>query len=165
MADDADDLRDDVAGLLNLNGVADAKPELADEVLVVEGRTGHRRTGKKDGVEAGRRGQHAGAAHSHLDAAQGRLLDLGRVLEGDGPPGKFVGGTHLRALGEIIDLDDCTVHVEVELRTVLADLLDLPDGILDVVDDMVAGRDRKAEALEVIEALCMGGQLFAPHLL
>ena len=44
-----------------------------------------------------------------------RLLDLGRVLEGDGPPGEFVGRTHLRALGEIIDLDDRTVHVEVEL--------------------------------------------------
>lgn len=115
VVDDADDLRDDVAGLPHLNGVADAKPELADEVLVVEGRTSHRRTGKKDGVEAGRRGQHAGAAHSHLDAAQGRLLDLGRVLEGDGPPGEFVGRTHLRALGEIIDLDDRTVHVEVEL--------------------------------------------------
>ena len=115
VVDDADDLRDDVAGLPHLNGVADAKPELADKILVVEGRTGHRRTGKKDGVEAGRRGQHAGAAHSHLDAAQGRLLDLGRVLEGDGPPGEFVGGTHLRALGEIIDLDDRTVHVEIEL--------------------------------------------------
>ena len=30
---------------------------------------------------------------------------------------------------------------------------------------MVAGRDRKAETLEVIEALCVGGQLLAPHLL
>ena len=31
MADDADDLRDDVAGLPHLNDIADAKPELADE--------------------------------------------------------------------------------------------------------------------------------------
>ena len=113
--DDADDLRDDVAGLLNLNGVADAKPELADEVLVVEGRTGHRRTGKKDGVEAGGRGQYACAAHSDLDVAQGRLLDFGRILERDGPAGELVGRAHQVALGEVIDLDDRTIHVEIEL--------------------------------------------------
>ena len=34
--DDADDLRDDVAGFPHLNGIADAEAELADEILVVE---------------------------------------------------------------------------------------------------------------------------------
>ena len=113
--DDADDLRDDVAGFPHLNGIADAEAELADEILVVEGRAGHRRTGEEDRVEAGRRGQYAGAAHSDLDAAQGRLLDFGRILERDGPAGELVGRAHPIALGEVIDLDDRAVHVEIEL--------------------------------------------------
>ena len=113
--DDADDLRDDIAGFPHLNGIADAEAELADEILVVEGRAGHRRTGEEDRVEAGGRGQYACAAHSDLDAAQGRLLDFGRILERDGPAGELVGRAHQVALGEVIDLDDCTIHVEIEL--------------------------------------------------
>ena len=81
----------------------------------MEGRAGHRRTGEEDRVEAGRRGQHTGAAHSDLDAAQDRLFDFGRILEGDGPAGELVGRTHQIALGEVIDLDDRTIHVEIEL--------------------------------------------------
>ena len=115
VADNADDLRDDVAGFPHLNGIADAEAELADEILVVEGRAGHRRTGEEDRVEAGRRGQYACAAHSDLDAAQGRLLDFGRILERDGPAGELVGRAHQVALGEVIDLDDRTIHVEIEL--------------------------------------------------
>ena len=113
--DDADDLRDDVAGFPHLNGIADAEAELADEILVVEGRAGHRRTGEEDRVEAGGRGQYACAAHSNLDAAQGRLLDFGRILERDGPAGELVGRAHQVALSEVIDLDDRTIHVEIEL--------------------------------------------------
>ena len=94
VVDDADDLRDDVAGLPHLNGVADAKPELADEVLVVEGGAGYRGACQKYRVKAGGGGEHAGASHSYLDAAQGGLLDLRRVLEGDGPAREFVGRTH-----------------------------------------------------------------------
>ena len=45
--DDADDLRDDVAGFPHLNGIADAEAELADEILVVEGRAGHRPSREK----------------------------------------------------------------------------------------------------------------------
>ena len=115
VADNADDLRDDVAGFPHLNGIADAETELADEILVVEGRAGHRRTGEEDRVEAGGRGQYACAAHSDLDAAQGRLLDFGRILERDGPAGELVGRAHQVALGEVIDLDDRTIHVEIEL--------------------------------------------------
>ena len=113
MMGDSDDLRDDIARLAHLNGVPDAQPELPDKVLVVEGGASYRSACQKHRVKAGGRGKHAGAPHGNLDAAQGSLFDLRRVLEGDSPAREFVGGTHQFPLGKIVYLDDGTVHVKI----------------------------------------------------
>ena len=165
MAGHTDDLRNDITRLAHLNGIPDAEAELMDEVLVVERRTRYGSPRQKDWVKAGRRGQNACAANGYFDAAQRRLLDLRRVLERNGPARKFVGRTHQIALCKSIYFDDGTVHIKIELRTVLADLLDLSNGVFDVVHHVIARRDRQAQALEVVQTLCMGGQFLAADLL
>ena len=90
-----------------------------------------RKTGSKSG--GGR--QDTGAANRHINAAQNRFLDLRWVLECNGPAREFVGGTHQIALCEIVDLDDRTVHIKIELGTILADLFDFRDGILNIMND------------------------------
>ena len=165
MMGDPDDLRDDIARLAHLNGVPDAQPELPDEVLVVEGGAGYRSTCQKHRVKAGGGGKHAGAPHSHLDAAQGGLLDLRRVFEGDGPAREFVGGTHQLPLRKIVHLDNSTVHVKIQLGAVLPDVLNLGNGVLDIMHHMVARRYRQAKAFEVIQTFGVLGQGLAPDLL
>ena len=165
MMGDPDDLRDDIARLAHLNGISDAQPELPDKILVMEGGAGYRGARQKHRVKAGGRGKHAGATHSHLDAAQGSLFDLRRVLEGDGPAREFVGGTHQFPLGKIVYLDDGTVHVKIQLCTVLADILNLRNGVLDIMHYMVARRYGQAKALEVIQAFGVLGQGLALDLL
>ena len=165
MAGHTDDLRNDITRLAHLNGIPDAEAELTDEVLVVERRTRYGSPRQKDRVKAGRRGQNACAANGYFDAAQRRLLDLWRVLECNGPAREFVGRTHQIALCKSIYFDDGTVHIKIELRTVLADLLDLSNGVFDVVHHVIARRDRQAQALEVVQTLCMGSQFLAADLL
>ena len=132
---------------------------------IVQGGAGDRCARQKDRVKSGRGCQHAGAAHGNFDAVQGRLLDFRRVLERDGPAREFIGRTHPVTLCKIVHLDHGTVHVKVEGRTALADLLDLCNGGFDVVHHMVAGRDRQPKALEVIQTFGVGRQLLAADLL
>ena len=165
MMGDPDDLRDDIACLTHLNGIPDAQPELPDKVLVVEGGAGYRGACQKYRVKAGSGGKHAGASHSYLDAAQGGLLDLRRVLEGNSPAREFVGRTHQLPLGKIVHLDNRTVHVKIQLGTVLADVLNLGNGVLDIVHHMVARRHGQTKALEVIQTFGVLGQGLATDLL
>ena len=165
MMGDPDDLRDDIARLAHLNGVPDAQPELPDKVLVVEGGASYRGTCQKHRVEAGGGGKHAGAANGHLDAAQGGLLDLRRVFEGNGPAREFVSRTHQLPLGKIVHLDNGTVHIEIQLCTILADVLDLRNGVLDIMHHMVARRYRQTKAFEVIQTFGVLGQGLTPDLL
>ena len=160
-----DHFRDDIPRLAHLNGIADAKSELLDEIFVVERSPGDGGAGQKDRVKAGRRRQNTGAANGHLDAAEHRFLDFGRVFEGNGPARKFIGGTHAIPLRKMVDLDDRTIHIEIELGAILADLVDLRNGILDVVDDVVPGRDGQTEALEIIQTFGVGRQRVATDLL
>ena len=165
MMGDPDDLRDNIARFAHLNGVPDAQPELSDEVLVVESGASYRSACQKHRVKAGGGGKHTGAPHSHLDAAQGGLLDLRRVFEGDGPAREFVGGTHQLPLRKIVHLDNSTVHVKVQLGAVLPDVLNLGNGVLDIMHHMVARRYRQAKAFEVIQTFGVLGQGLAPDLL
>ena len=97
-------------------------------------------------------GKHTGAGPTgNFFDAQSGLLDLRRVLEGDGPAWEFVGGTHQLPLRKIVHLDNSTVHVEIKLGAVLPDVLDFGNGVLDIMHHMVARRYRQAKALEVIQ--------------
>ena len=131
----------------------------------MEGSAGYRSTCQKHRVKAGGGGKHAGAANGHLDAAQGGLLDLRRVFEGNGPAREFVGRTHQLPLRKIVHLDNGTVHVKIQLGAVLPDVLNLGNGVLDIMHHMVARRYRQAKTFEVIQAFGVLGQSLAPDLL
>ena len=136
-----------------------------DEILVVEGGAGDGGACQKNRVEAGRGGQHTRTAHSHLNAAESRLLDFRRILERNGPAREFIGGAHQIALCKTVHLNDRTIHIKIQFGTVLSDLLDLGNGIFHVVNNVVAWRDGQAKALQIIEAFGVGRQLLAADLL
>ena len=89
VADHADHLGDDLPGLAHLDGVADAQAQLLDDLPVVEGGPGNGGARQQDRLKRGGGSQHAGAAHVDLDIQQAGLLDLWRIFEGNGPPGKL----------------------------------------------------------------------------
>ena len=165
MPDHTDDFWNDIARLTHLNGVANAEAKLFDEILVVQSGAGNGGAGEENRVKTSGGRQHTGAANRHINAAQNRFLDLRWVLECNGPAREFIGGAHQIALCEIVDLDDRAVHIKIELGTILADLFDLRDGILNIMNDVVARRDREAQTLEVIQTFGVGGQLLAANLL
>ena len=161
----ADDFRNDIPGLPHLNGVPDAQTQLVDEILIVKGRPRHSGAREEYRIKTRRRRQDTGTAHSNFNAAQGRFLDFRRIFEGNRPARKFVGGTHQIPLSKIVDLDDRAVHIKVQTGTVLTDLFDLRNGILNVVDDVVPRRHRQAQTLQIIQTLGMGRQLLPADLL
>ena len=88
-------LGDDVARPLDDHGIALAHVEFADFVLVVQGGAAHHHPAHADGLQFGHRGQHAGAAHLNVDAAQGGARLTGRELPGHGEtrsPGRVAQG-------------------------------------------------------------------------
>ena len=165
MAGHTDDLRDDITRFAHLNGISDTQTQLTDKIFIVKGGTGNRGTCQKHRVKAGSGSQNAGAPHADFNTAQCSLLDLGRIFERNGPAREFVGGAQQFPLCKVVHLDHGTVHIKIQCCTVLADLLDLCNGILDIVHDMITRGDRQAQTLEVVEAFGMAGQFPAPHLL
>ena len=107
----------------------------------MKGGTGNRGTCQKHRVKAGGGSQNAGASHADFNTAQCSLLDLGRILERNGPAREFVGGSQQFPLCKVVHLDHSTVHIKIQCCTVLADLLDLCNGILDIVHDMITRGD------------------------
>ena len=161
----ADHLGDDLPCLPHLDGIPDAQTQLPDKVLVVQRRPGHGGARQGDRLKGSRRGQHAGAAHRHLDVQQFGLLDLGGILECDSPPREFGGGAQLGPLGQAVHLDHRAVHVEPQGCTLCADLLDLRNGVLDVVHQVIPGRHRQPQLFQIVQAGGMAGQFHPPHLL
>ena len=165
MAGHTDDLRDDITCFAHLNGISDTQTQLTDKIFIVKGGTGNRGTCQKHRVKTGSGSQNAGASHADFNTAQCGLLDLGRILERNGPAREFVGGSQQFPLCKVVHLDHSTVHIKIQCCTVLADLLDLCNGILDIVHNMITRGDWQAQTLEVVEAFGVAGQLPAPHLL
>ena len=165
VAGHTNDLRNDITRLAHLNGISDTQTQLTDKIFIVKGGTGNCGSCQKHRVKAGGGSQNAGASHADFNTAQCSLLDLGRILERNGPAREFVGGTHQFPLCKVVHLDHGTVHIKIQCGTVLADLLDLCNGILDIVHDMITRGDRQTQTLEVVKAFGMAGQLLAPHLL
>ena len=118
----AENLRNDVAGALHDDRIADADVLARDLVLVMQGRVLHHDAADGDGIELGDRGQRAGAAHLDVDVAQ----DRGRLLGG-----KFVSdGVARRARDEAepllevepVELVDDAVDIVVEPRAPALDI-------------------------------------------
>ena len=110
-----DDSRDDVAGLLDDDGVAFAQVLAGDVLGVVQRRHRDRRAGDEDRLEHGVGRVRARASDVHLDPQQPRVLLLRRELERGRPARKLGGGAEPLAQREVVDLDDDAVGVELEL--------------------------------------------------
>ena len=103
--DRADDLRDDVAGLLEDDPVADPDVLAPDLVEVVEGRPGDGRAGDLDRRHVGDRRERPGPADVRDDVLDERLDLLRRELEGDRPARRPADHPEARLLVEPVDLD------------------------------------------------------------
>ncbi|MNT16590.1 hypothetical protein D3C72_1517020 [compost metagenome] len=164
--DHADDLRDDVAGALQDDRVADAHVLAGDLVLVVQGGVADHDAADRDGVQTGDRGQRAGAADLDVDAFQhGRGL-LRRELVGDGPTG--AAGDEAEALLPVqpVDLINHAVDVVAEAGAVgFQSAIDRDEtfGALDAGRAVVDLKTPAAEGLQrAVLGVGEGGRGLAP---
>ena len=111
---DAENLRNDVAGALDDHRVADAHVLARDLVLVVQRGVLHDDAADGDRLELGDRRQRAGAADLDLDVAEdgGRLL--GGEFVGDGPARRARDEAEALLQIEAVDLVDDAVDVVAE---------------------------------------------------
>ena len=146
---DAEDLRDDLAGLLDADGVAFADVLAGDLVGVVQGRSGDGRAGQQDGIEFGDGRDGAGATDLHADLAEDGLGLVGRELERHGPVRELARRSGATLVFEAVDLHHGAVGREGEVAPEDVELLDgLPGGVHALLDfDVVA--DGEAPVLEL----------------
>ena len=115
LADDADDLRDDLAGLFDQDVVAQAQVEALDLIPVVQRRPRHRGAGQLHRLEQRHRGDGAGAADVDLDVQHTRGRLLGGELVGDRPPRRAAGLAEFGVQGQFVYLDHQTVDLVLEV--------------------------------------------------
>ena len=111
----------------------------------MQARAGNAGARKEDRVKHSRRGQHAGAANGDLDIAHDAFLDLGRILERNGPPRELVRAAQGAAGGQVVDLDDRAVNVKFQRAAGTADGFNFFNSILDILKHAVPRRDRETQ--------------------
>ena len=114
VGDDAEDLRDHVAGPLQHHGVADADVLAGDLVLVVQRGAGDDDAADIDRLKPCDRGQRAGAADLDVDLFEQRDGLLGGEFPGDGPAWGAADEAHSALQREVVDFVDDAVDVVVE---------------------------------------------------
>ncbi len=119
---DPDDLRDDVAGALDDDGVADADILARDLVLVVQGGALHDDAADGDRLERRDRGQRALPADRDQDVAQHRLRLLGRKFVRERPARRAADHAEPLLQREIVDLVDDAVDVVGQRRAIGGDV-------------------------------------------
>ena len=152
----ANDLGDDVAGLLEDDPVADPDVLAPDLVEVVEGRPRDRRARDLDRRHVRDRRQRPGPTDVRDDVLDERLDLLGRELEGDRPARRPADHPEPGLLVEPIDLDDDAVGLVREVVARLAPALGEVDDALDVESRLVVRVDREAERRETRQRLGLG---------
>ena len=125
-----DDLRDDVACLLNENGVPDSDIALADIVDVMERRGGNGRAGELYRFKNGARREYARPAHLNDDVGEPCRLALRRKFIGDRPFRRAGILADLDSFRKVVDLDDDPVDIEGERAPQRAEPLDMCDDFL-----------------------------------
>ena len=147
---DAEDLRDDLAGLLDADGVAFTDILAGDFVGVVQRRARDGRAGQQDGVEFGDGRDGTGAADLHADLAEDGLGLVGRELERHGPVGELARRTGASLVFEAVDLHHRAVGREGKVAAKDVELLNrLPRGVHALLDiDVVTNGE--APGLELV---------------
>jgi len=115
LCNDADDGRNDFAGLFDDYAVADADVFAFDLVFVVERGALNNRSGELHRFKFGDGRQHAGAADLDGDFLEKRFGLLRLVFIGDGPARAFRGRAECFIEIALVDFDDAAVHFEREL--------------------------------------------------
>ncbi len=161
----AEDLGDHVAGLAQDDRVAGAHVLALDLVVVVQRGVLDGRAGDLGRLHDAVRRHAAGAADVDPDLQQLGVDLLGRVLEGDRPPGRAAGRAEAALEGHIVDLDhdavDLVGHDRVAVLAGVGDVaLDLGEGRHD--PDLVA--DRQAPGGERLVGVRLGLRLEAAPL-
>ena len=118
---DFENLRDDVAGALHDDRVADAHVLARDLVLVVQRRVGDDDAADRDRLQLGDRRQRAGAADLDLDRLDDRRRPLGGEFVRDRPARAARDEAEPLLQREVVDLVDDAVDVVAERRALRLD--------------------------------------------
>src|SRR5690348_12704584 len=161
---DLDQLGDDVAGAPDHDRVADPHVLAPQFVLVVERDVGDRRATDEDRLQSRRGREHARAAHVHADAFHLGALLLRRELVRDGKARRARDVAELLLPIEPVHLVDHAVDREGQRRALAADLAEIAQQALDVLDPLPLLGDRETELLEPVEDLRLGGPARAARL-
>ena len=143
---DFENLRDDVAGALHDDGVADAHAEPRDLVLVVQRRVGDDDAADGDGLQFGDRRQRAGAPDLDLDRVDDRRRALGGELVRGGPARAARDEAEPLLQREVVDLVDDAVDVVAERRALRLDGAIMREHLLGRPAQLGQRIDRQAEA-------------------
>ena len=152
--------RDDLAGLADVDGIADPDVPLGNEVLIVQCGIGHRSACQPHGPYHRLGGQHTGTAYLDHDILHHGLLDLRRILVSDRPLGKLGSRAHPLPLGQVVDLDHRAVDVTGQFRPIFVDGEHI---IVDLLHpaQLLIGNDLKTQIFQIIQRLGMGGKRHA----
>jgi len=146
---DAEHLRDDLAGLLDADGVAFADVLAGDLGGVVERRARDGRAGQQHGVELGDGRDHARAADLHADGAEHGLGLVGRELERHRPVRELARRARPALVLEPVDLHHGAIGREGQAAAEDVELLDGLPGGLDAPLDIEVVADGEAPVLQL----------------
>src|SRR5205823_56097 len=159
---DIDHLRNDVAGALDHDGVAD--PDIAalaqllavaadtpDVILIVQRDVLHDDAADADRLQLADRRERAGAADLNLDVAQYRHGPFGRKLVRDAPARRARDETEPLLPVDAVDLVDDAVDVVVEMRSLFLDLAVEGDQLFGGVTKLGQRIGLEAAALEPVD--------------
>ena len=149
---------DDLAGLADVDRIADANIPLSDKVLIMQGGIGDGGACQTDRTHHSLGSQDTGPAHLDDNVFHHGFLDFRGIFVGHGPAGEFGGGTHSLALGKVIDLDHSSVDVTGQFLPVFVDgeyiIVNFPDTL-----ELLIGNHLEFQLLQVIQSFGMGGKL------
>ena len=128
-----DDSGNDLAGLLDEDGVADADVLALDFLLVVERGAGNGAARDGDGSEFGDGGEGACAADLDGDVEEAGLGALGFVFVGDCPARGLGGRAEFAAEGEAVEFNDGAIRLVDKIVTDAAEHVDGSDDAICIV--------------------------------
>ena len=158
LEDDAQHLRDDLAGLLDADGIAFTDILAGDLVGVVQGRAGDGRAGEQDGIKFGDRCDGTRTTDLHADLAEDSLGLVGRELERHRPVRELTRRAGASLVLEAVDLHHRAVGREGQVAAEDVELLDGFPGVVDALLDVEVIADGKAPILELRLELLQRGK-------
>ena len=150
--DRLDDLRNDIAALLDKHHIPSADVFPCDLLGVVERRHLDSRPGQTDRFENGIGRDRTGAADVDLDADQLCRGLLSRVFEGDGPPGKLRRCPETDSERRLGRLDDNSIGIESECPPRVTPLVAKSHHLVDAGADLPMRLDRETPPAEALQA-------------